>query len=266
MAVDKGVTEIADSEEEPLTSSPGAVSDAAVDKLSATARQGAQAVACSHQEPTGRNANEISGRTDGLDADHVRPSADLSRSHINHVDLQPARQPETNCINTCTTEAVTRLDLPSPQPIVDAVATDGREIYNFERRTDLEGSKSAEPSIVPENGTAIRLGEDVEIRNDNAGCDHEPSILAEKSAHQHASSDAEQTYIPELRMEHETDSNNPSTHESAQDNFANATGNTRIDMQKLTDVELLRSRPETVEGDALAESPGHDQASKASVR
>lgn len=122
MALGTGVTEIADSEEEPPTSSPGAVSDAAVDKLSATACQDAQAMACSHQEPARHTADEVSIRSNGLVVDQDQPSANVRRTHIDHIGLQPVQQTHTDNSRTCTTDSQVTTDASAPR--IDVTASD----------------------------------------------------------------------------------------------------------------------------------------------
>lgn len=104
MPVAAGVTEIADSEEEPLTSSPALVSDGTVDKLSATARQDTGDLACPHQAPAKRIADEASGYTRGLDVHQEEPAPIIKASQIDHVDSQSAHQPNTNIDNNLTTK------------------------------------------------------------------------------------------------------------------------------------------------------------------
>ncbi|RYN17692.1 hypothetical protein AA0112_g11933 [Alternaria arborescens] len=76
MAIEKGATEIADSEDDPMTSSPGVVPDEAADKLCAMAcvpyqeRQDALHRAdCLHQAFAQRNANAASCSAEGLGGD-----------------------------------------------------------------------------------------------------------------------------------------------------------------------------------------------------
>lgn len=100
MALDTHVTEIADSEDEPLTSSPAPVSDAAVDKLSVTPRQDAQTLACPHQTPTEPTANEHAIRSD---ARQKRPSSNVDTVHLAQIGSLPAPQPATNSPATIIT-------------------------------------------------------------------------------------------------------------------------------------------------------------------
>ncbi|KAJ8114063.1 hypothetical protein OPT61_g3964 [Boeremia exigua] len=136
MAVGIGVNEIVDSEEEPLTSSPTAVSDAAVDKPSATARQDAQAMACSHQDSTEHIANVFSSRTDCLDADPEQPSMDFEKTSVDHSNLQPVHQAETNDDSTCTTSTEVKAGLSSPQTSRDTIGLDQRCRYDNEYEHD----------------------------------------------------------------------------------------------------------------------------------
>lgn len=104
MAIDRGITEIADSEDEPLTSSPAAVADVAADKLSVTARQDAQAVAYSYQETAEHIANERSSHTDLLDADQEKPSTDLTTPHVDRLNVDAGHPSKTNADSTCATK------------------------------------------------------------------------------------------------------------------------------------------------------------------
>lgn len=104
MAIDRGITEIADSEDEPLTSSPAAVADVAADKLSVTARQDAQAVAYSYQETAEHIANERSSHTDLLDADQEKPSTDLTTPHVDRLNVDAGQPSRTNADSTCATK------------------------------------------------------------------------------------------------------------------------------------------------------------------
>jgi len=82
MAIEKGVTEVADSEDEPMTSSPTAVSnEAAQDKLCAIApaslqeRQDAcQGADCAHQARVKSNANTTADNAEGLGGDRNNAS------------------------------------------------------------------------------------------------------------------------------------------------------------------------------------------------
>ncbi|RAR14340.1 dna repair protein swi5 sae3 [Stemphylium lycopersici] len=97
MAIEEGVTEVADSEEEPMTSSPAVVSDAAAaDKLSARAsappqeRQDAtQGARRAHQALAECDANIAAERTGGLDVDQNDASINVDASNIDHADIKP---------------------------------------------------------------------------------------------------------------------------------------------------------------------------------
>jgi hypothetical protein len=102
MAIGPGVTEIADSDEEPLTSSPAAKEDANSDKLRLTAGQDIQAVACPDQEAADGAANNLSSRTVCLDVDQQQPSTELEISRLAQANSQPSNQTATNH-STCTT-------------------------------------------------------------------------------------------------------------------------------------------------------------------
>jgi hypothetical protein len=90
MAIEKSVTEIADSEDEPMTSSPGVVPDEAADKLCAIAgdpyqeRQDALHGADGlHQASTKRDASAAQGL--GVDRDGA--SADVDASRIDQTNI-----------------------------------------------------------------------------------------------------------------------------------------------------------------------------------
>jgi hypothetical protein len=76
MAIEKGLTEIADSEDDPMTSSPGVVPDEAADKLCAMARipyqepqDALHGADCLHQAFAQCNANAASCSAEGLGGD-----------------------------------------------------------------------------------------------------------------------------------------------------------------------------------------------------
>lgn len=123
MAFGTGVIEVADSEEEPLTSSPAAVSDAHVDKLSATACQDAQATLCPHQEYDGSIADEASSRTDALGIDQEKPLSNVETTQIDHVDVQPAPHAETNTLSTGTAKGHAQVITLSSQASVAAISS-----------------------------------------------------------------------------------------------------------------------------------------------
>jgi hypothetical protein len=98
MAIGSGITEIPDSEEEPLTSSPDAVSGGAVDKLCATpqlAVQGAQDmsqdVANPDQALTERVGNEATDCAGNVNVDQENASINDQMSHSDQLmfDTQP---------------------------------------------------------------------------------------------------------------------------------------------------------------------------------
>ncbi|KAF2630308.1 hypothetical protein BU25DRAFT_255947 [Macroventuria anomochaeta] len=157
MAIGTGVTEIAESEEELLMSSPAAVSDAAVDKLSATACQDAQVVACPHQKPAEHSANEASSRTDRLGVDQQKPSSNPEATHLDPPDLQPVQQIATNDISTCTTSALIKPDVPPPQANIDAVGVNHQVSCADVDSAGGETSALQDTKTVTETGTATQL-------------------------------------------------------------------------------------------------------------
>tara|TARA_R110002003_G_scaffold95_3_gene7246 strand:- start:2799 stop:3785 length:987 start_codon:yes stop_codon:yes gene_type:complete len=85
--------EVADSEDEPMTSSSASVSDGAADKLFATApvplqdaQHALQEAARPHQANAEHHANMTDSRTDGLDADHEIASVDVDAMQKNPTD------------------------------------------------------------------------------------------------------------------------------------------------------------------------------------
>ncbi|KAF2823798.1 Swi5-domain-containing protein [Ophiobolus disseminans] len=109
MAAGCGRTEIPDSEDEPMTSSPVNAMDGAADKLSATAPvppQDAQDAQDTLQEA----ARTHQGRTDGLSADHEIASIDVDALKIDQTNMQL----ETSA-GSCDAEAHSD-NPPSPVP------------------------------------------------------------------------------------------------------------------------------------------------------
>lgn len=158
MAIGTGVTEIADSEEEPLTSSPAAVSDAAVDKLSATAGQDAQAVACPHQELAEHTANQASSRTDLLDVDQKKPSTDVEITHYDRPDSQSAHETATNNASACAVETSLPADT-SPRASLDAAGVDHQDICTDTDKADGEAGSLRDTGTSPETKHASGLDE-----------------------------------------------------------------------------------------------------------
>jgi len=96
MAPVDGRNEVLDSEDEPMTSSPVAVSDGTVDKLFAIAQVPPQdtqdalrEAARPHQATTWTVANVTAQRTDGLDADQSIASIDIDASMDEGADIKP---------------------------------------------------------------------------------------------------------------------------------------------------------------------------------
>ncbi|KAG9196065.1 hypothetical protein G6011_01186 [Alternaria panax] len=136
MAIEKGVTEIADSEDDPMASSPGVVPDEAADKLCAMAgvpyqeRQDAlREVDGIHQAFAHRDASTASFPADGLDVNHDRVSVD-DASRINQTNMTPLD------INKAPEEGATiqggrhdlglhsQIHLPKPEPTTRAISDD----------------------------------------------------------------------------------------------------------------------------------------------
>ncbi|KAF2128453.1 Swi5-domain-containing protein [Dothidotthia symphoricarpi CBS 119687] len=97
MAIGINVTEIPDSEDEPMTSSPVAVSDAAVVNLCKAALAPAQELQDStvpQQASAEHVAKPVSRRTDGLCADQGNACVDVETTRIDQTDLQPHPTPQ----------------------------------------------------------------------------------------------------------------------------------------------------------------------------
>lgn len=143
MAIEKGVTEVADSEEEPMTSSPTVVSDAAAaDKLSARAsappqeRQDATPGAHrAHRALAECDANIAAERTDGLDVDQNDASINVDASDIDHAD--------------------TKLDVAVPPQREGAVS--GKSNHNLELSQPCQSEQKSRISDMPmaNNRTAL---------------------------------------------------------------------------------------------------------------
>jgi hypothetical protein len=93
MAIEKGATEIADSEDDPMTSSPGVLPDEAADKLCAMARVPYQErqdalhrADCLHQAFAQRNANAASCSAEGLGGDRDDAQID-DASNLNQTNM-----------------------------------------------------------------------------------------------------------------------------------------------------------------------------------
>jgi hypothetical protein len=96
MAFEKGVMEIADSDEEPVTSSPSAAPADAADKLHAMAsappqepQDAAQDAHCAHQALGQADANTTGQSTAGLGLSRDDASIDLDTSSADHTDVKP---------------------------------------------------------------------------------------------------------------------------------------------------------------------------------
>jgi hypothetical protein len=127
MAVGTGITEVADSEEEPLTSSPPAVPETADDKLSATAGQDAQVMACPHQEVAEHSANEASTCTHVSDVDQKKPSIDIESTHYDQSDSS-TQKTAINDASVCAPKQTSlQADAP-PQASVHAAGASQQDI------------------------------------------------------------------------------------------------------------------------------------------
>lgn len=147
MAIGLDVTEIADSEAEPLTSSPAAVADADVDKLSATVGQDAQAVACSHEDAARHTANEAMDCTDVLDVYQKKRSTDIGSTHMDRSDLHSTNETATNHASARAVEAQFQAD--------DCVA--GAHQQETRTVTDRSDADAAGPSEEGNSLEAMRV-------------------------------------------------------------------------------------------------------------
>lgn len=179
MAISTGVTEIADSEEEPLTSSPAAVPDATVDKLFATAGQDTQAVACPHQEVAEHTANEASGCTSVLDVDQAKPSLDFDRIHVDQSELHSDHQAATHNVSACAIEAAQSAD-GSPQEIVSAAVGPKQNDRMATIKTDDEADRPQDGVTLPGARLAPELDERANLQMNQQ---NRPSELDENSQH-----------------------------------------------------------------------------------
>ncbi|PSN71217.1 Swi5-domain-containing protein [Corynespora cassiicola Philippines] len=87
MAFSAGATEIPDSEDEPMTSSPGPIPDDVSDKLRSVVREPVQApqeapqeLACRHQDPGYNVSNRAPKHAERLDAEQKKASTDVGSS------------------------------------------------------------------------------------------------------------------------------------------------------------------------------------------
>ncbi|KAJ4989436.1 DNA repair protein SWI5/SAE3 [Stagonosporopsis vannaccii] len=268
MAIATGVTEIADSEEEPLSSSPVAVSDADADKLSATARYDVQAMACPHQEPTDHSANEFSGHTDCLDADHAKLSSDLSiTSVVDCLDMQPPRQQRDDNTSTSTTQANAKAVLPPSQASVDVFA-----VGQYSRGV---GELGAESTLIDQNDhsrneNTFRLCEqssppaDTNIKIDKVCEERCPPDLLKSSPLVPTGVNTEQTNTPVEHSQHDAMCNEPLPLEPANGDLAHAVSNIHVNVEEDVTAEPSQSNIEPADDEALTEGLSHEKGQEAS--
>ena len=120
MAMGEGRTEVPDSEDEPMTSSPVNISDGAADKLSTPAhvplqdaQDALQDAARTHQAIDESVANSPGDRTDDLGADHDNASLDVDASKVDQTNAQP----EATTFGDCHDEAHERTSVPSSEAL-----------------------------------------------------------------------------------------------------------------------------------------------------
>lgn len=251
MPVETGVTEIADSEEEPLSSSPVAVSDAAADKLSATARYDAQAVASPHQEPAEHPANESPGHTDCLNVDLVKPSPDLSTAPVDHLDVQLSHQQKTDNTSSCTTQADAKADSSLLQASLDATAVGQRG-----RDVGEHGAANTSSTTAMLHEQTSTLG-DTHTKTGDVSDEQHLSSLPKSSFLVPTGTTTEQAHTAREDSQHDAVDNKPSTYEPANNDLAHAVSHGADDLEK-----DIAADPD---GKALAGSLGRDVIQKASV-
>jgi hypothetical protein len=183
MAVGTDVTEIADSEEEPLTSSPAFVSDEALDKLSATA---CHAVACPHQEPATRTANAIPNHADSLGADQKTILPEFPTARANDLYLHSA-QPlsiDTND-NICTAEDQVKTGILRSQ-VSSVGSTSEQQVVDAAGQNSNNGVHETDNPIPPWNAKqqdkclphlAYNFGRNEELQPNSPACLHPNSGL-----------------------------------------------------------------------------------------
>ncbi|KAJ4379221.1 hypothetical protein N0V86_005266 [Didymella sp. IMI 355093] len=203
MAVGTGITEVVDSEEEPLTSSPAAVSETVDNKLSATAGQDAQAVACPHQEVAEHSANEASACTHVLDIDQEKYSIDIESTHNDQSDSS-TQKTAINDVSVCAPkETSLQTDAP-PQASVHAagayqqgirIATDGSirgaetsptasslEVFSeLSPNSKQDLARADEAFAVPQQDSAA-AGNEASAAGPSCGLVHEATINAPYAA------------------------------------------------------------------------------------
>jgi hypothetical protein len=150
MTIEKGITEIADSEEEPMTSSPVDVSDAAArDRLSAEApvppeeRQDALPEADgTHQALAQGIANTASDKAEGLNADRNHAPVDVHSSNNDLTDMKlddtVAAQQEGATVEVCSDDQELLAQKHSPQGNLrgDDLPVEHSNAVKQERSTD----------------------------------------------------------------------------------------------------------------------------------
>ncbi|KAJ4367021.1 hypothetical protein N0V83_007551 [Neocucurbitaria cava] len=113
MAIRQGRSEIPDSEDEPMTSSPANVSNEALDKLSPPgpapsqdAQETRQAAKDTHQAYADHVGITVSGDIEGLNADRDNASMNIDASQFDHINtqLKDAALHERPQVETCDDE------------------------------------------------------------------------------------------------------------------------------------------------------------------
>lgn len=274
MAVGAGVTEVADSEEEPLTSSPTVVSDAAMDKLSATAGQDAQAVACLLQGPAKPTANEVVNRTDGFNVDQDKSSSNVDTTHIDHSNLQSVQQTDINNSSTCIAKGQGTADVPAP--LVDSTASNADcqtstinanhpDCMSTSLR-DTEVAPGTENVIPPIEHTSTPRDIEMKSSNDDTGeQQREPqqNLLLQLPLHSGNVDVAQDDLLRERSQE--AFGSLTATLELSQNDFGEPPSDRQTTVQGRSAVDAIVQDQEDTDKEALAGQPQHDSVFGSSV-
>lgn len=158
MAVGTGVTEIADSEDDSLTSSPAAVSVATVDKLFATAGQDTQAGACPHQEVAAHTANQTSDCTSVLDVNQKSLPTDFIAKHNDQPEPHSIHQAATDNASTFAVNTARQVDMLPQEVVRTAVVLKQEDLVATDRTNDRAGNPR-DAGLLPEDRHASELDE-----------------------------------------------------------------------------------------------------------
>lgn len=265
MAIGTGVTEIADSEEEPLTSSPAAVTDATVDKLFATVGQDIQAMACPHQEVAEHTANEVSDCTGVLDVDQEESSTDFGRIHIDRPELHSAHEAATNNVSACAIDITQSAD-GSPQEIVGAAVGPEQGGRMATTRTDDEATSSRDGGTLLEARHAPELDERANLQMNQQNHPSEPDENSQHHLQECPISTSGCTNVQQDEMSRDhpqdlaVDRHNTELSLSQSDSAQPASGERELDASTVSQEGLPAAAIE-----ALATKPGCETVPKTTV-